>query len=185
MRKADVQLNYHNDGRGHGAPMLNVRVDYLTDAQWQALAATVETDTGMEGVATWLAAQPDADDATNWAIDAACEDGATHATELAGEVFGERYGTTEHRERKVWQTGRSGGWLYVEGLPDVESWDAIMLGKWSRFAKGCAEIVAGIPYDALTLLAINTYDRECQAFADAEALAETIAADAYGELVHG
>ena len=38
---------------------------------------------------------------------------------------------------KVWQTGRSGGWLYVEGLPDVASWDAVMLGKWRRFAKWC------------------------------------------------
>lgn len=30
----------------------------------------------------------------------------------------------------VYQEGRSGGWMVVHGLPDVEEWDAVMLGKW-------------------------------------------------------
>ena len=33
------------------------------------------------------------------------------------------------------QDGRSGGWLVVQGLPDFESWDAIMLARWRRFER--------------------------------------------------
>lgn len=38
---------------------------------------------------------------------------------------------------KVYSAGRSGGWVVVEGLPLIESWDAIILGRWSRFARMC------------------------------------------------
>lgn len=34
---------------------------------------------------------------------------------------------------KVYSEGRSGGWLVVHGLPEVETWDAVMLGKWRKF----------------------------------------------------
>lgn len=186
MRKSEVQLDYHQGNRDRRCPMLNVRVDYPVGRDaWHALAAQVEADSGMAGFAAWCDALPDDGDASQWAFDAACEDGARYAIDLAGEVFGAAFGAHADRDRRVWQTGRSGGWLYVEGLPDVETWDAIQLGKWSRFAKMCDEIVAGIPYDGLTLLAINAYASECQAFADAERLAETVAADAMMAEVHG
>ena len=35
---------------------------------------------------------------------------------------------------KVYSEGRSGGWLVVHGLPDLDGWDAVMLAKWRRFA---------------------------------------------------
>lgn len=41
----------------------------------------------------------------------------------------------------VYAEGRSGGHLVVHGLPDVESWDAIMLGKWAKFAREVSEDV--------------------------------------------
>jgi len=34
------------------------------------------------------------------------------------------------RGLKVYQEGRSGGWLVVHGLPDVDEWDGKMLMKW-------------------------------------------------------
>ncbi len=43
------------------------------------------------------------------------------------------------RNVEVWQDGRSGGWLYVDGLPDIESWDAIQVSQWSRFVKSVKE----------------------------------------------
>lgn len=36
---------------------------------------------------------------------------------------------------KVHQAGRSGGWLVVSGLPDVETWNAIMLNRWAVFER--------------------------------------------------
>lgn len=36
---------------------------------------------------------------------------------------------------KIYSEGRQGGWLVVHGLPEVETWDAIRVSAWSRFAK--------------------------------------------------
>lgn len=36
---------------------------------------------------------------------------------------------------KVYSEGRSGGWLAVHNLPDVERWDAVMLSKWRKVQK--------------------------------------------------
>ena len=46
-----------------------------------------------------------------------------YAEEAARDIFGDK-------SLKVYSEGRSGGWLVVKGLPDIEYWDAIMLGKW-------------------------------------------------------
>ena len=45
------------------------------------------------------------------------------AEDTARDIFGDKSLT-------VYSEGRSGGWLVVNGLPDIEYWDAIMLGKW-------------------------------------------------------
>lgn len=36
---------------------------------------------------------------------------------------------------KAYSAGRSGGWLLVEGLTDIESWNAVDLAKWRKFEK--------------------------------------------------
>lgn len=49
------------------------------------------------------------------------------------QIFGRGY--------QVGSEGRSGGWLVVRGLSDVDEWDAVMLGKWRRLEAWCkAEI---------------------------------------------
>ena len=68
-------------------------------------------------------------------------------------------------------------------LPDVESWDALAVSRWAKFQKQVREIADGIPYDTLTLLAINDYAWECETFAAAETLAETVGADSMAELL--
>lgn len=40
---------------------------------------------------------------------------------------------------EVYQEGRSGGWLVIRGLPDIEEWDAVMLGRWHKFECECRE----------------------------------------------
>jgi hypothetical protein len=61
------------------------------------------------------------------------------AFESAQEVFWENIQETAEQmlgaSVKVYQSGRSGGWLVVDGLPEVESWDAILVSKWGAFEK--------------------------------------------------
>ena len=52
-----------------------------------------------------------------------CEMFWEDAEDTARDIFGDK-------SLKVYSEGRSGGWLVVKGLPDIEYWDAIMLGKW-------------------------------------------------------
>ena len=62
-------------------------------------------------------------------------DGKTQAVQHFGS------GTT------VYSEGRSDGWLVVDGLPDIETWDAVMLSKWRKFEKA---ILADIRYRCQT-----------------------------------
>jgi hypothetical protein len=55
------------------------------------------------------------------------------------------------------QQGRSGGWIAVRGLPDVEEWDAVRLARWRRFERIARDIADGIPYQMLSLIEINDY----------------------------
>jgi hypothetical protein len=66
----------------------------------------------------------------------------THSMRFTGEtVPRKRY------HAQVYSEGRSGGWCVVHGLADIESWDAIALGRWARFAKVVKEIAhEGYPY---------------------------------------
>lgn len=57
------------------------------------------------------------------------------AQEWAEECFGKGV--------DVWPAGRSDGWAVVEGLPDLDGWDAIQLSKWAKFTKMCSR---GIKY---------------------------------------
>ena len=42
---------------------------------------------------------------------------------------------------KVYSAGRSSGWLIVEGLPEFETWDAVMLAKWRSFENKIDQLV--------------------------------------------
>jgi len=44
----------------------------------------------------------------------------------------------DYREHKikVYSAGRSGGWLVVEGLTPIDTWDAIDLAHWRHFERG-------------------------------------------------
>lgn len=84
------------------------------------------------------------------------ENGWEMAKELAAEVFGSQV--------KTWSSGRSGGWLIVEGLPDVESWDAIALSRWARFARGVQEILDDLDYQFVWHLHVNVYEANAEAF---------------------
>lgn len=60
--------------------------------------------------------------------------------------------------------GRSGGWVVVRGLPDLEEWDAVRLARWRKFERIAREIADGIPFQMLASLYLN----EFEAWADRE-----------------
>lgn len=80
----------------------------------------------------------------------ACASGMEDAQSVAEDIFGT--GVT------VSQDGRSGGHLVVDGLPDIESWDAIAVSRWDRFITQVDAIVEDIPRATLWLIYANVYE---------------------------
>lgn len=82
---------------------------------------------------------PEMNRALEFAWESACEQFWESAQDVAnfallGQAEAERL-AGKPGPYEVYSEGRSGGWLVVHGLPDIESWDAVMLGRWAKFAK--------------------------------------------------
>lgn len=151
MRRDDVDISYHNGTRGR--PMVNVKVH----GQWDLLSLAEKhradfPDTRFVG---WLESDR-AKRSMDAAWESACEQGYEQAEQDAQEVF-------DFNTVKCWTAGRSGGWLVVEGLPDVDTWDAIMLGKWARFAKMARALADDVPYLMLDFLYHNAFVHDMDA----------------------
>lgn len=54
--------------------------------------------------------------------------------------------------------GRSGGWIAVSGLPDVDEWDAVRIARWRKFERIAREIADGIPAQMLSSLYLNEFE---------------------------
>lgn len=133
-RKSDVTLYYSG---GRNLPAVNVKVykplpDTADNVRDDARAWAEEHLSEQELYAWWQAA---------------CESGAEQAAEYARELFGDR--------AHVYFEGRSGGWCVVEGLPDVEAWDALMLSKWRRFESWTRAKADDVPAATLRLIEWN------------------------------
>jgi hypothetical protein len=64
---------------------------------------------------------------------------------------------------KVYAKGRQGGWLVVDGLPSVDTWDATMLGRWRRFERYVRAAVDDSPRAVAWVICANVYEREAEA----------------------
>lgn len=122
FRKDDIETRWTNRGYGPAVPCVNVKAHY-----WNHTSAVEDRFSCSQAVA---------------------EQALTYAWESAAEGFWEYWQDKEELDfyfpgygARVWQDGRSGGWLIVEGLPDVETWDAIMVGRWAKFARAVREDV--------------------------------------------
>lgn len=117
MKREDVE--FHSDGHGRGGnPAINVKCysfgGKLTAKELGCSDATFERAMG-------------------FAWDAACQAFWERAQERAKELF---------PNGKLYSEGCSAGWAVIHGLPDVETWDAVALGKWASFARWCREEIA-------------------------------------------
>jgi hypothetical protein len=103
----------HSD-RGAGHPAINVKV---REHLYNHVATIAER---------FKCSEHQAEQALNFAFEMATRDFWEQAEELVKEIF---------PDAQMYSEGRSGGWLAVHGLPDVESWDAIMLARWGKLEK--------------------------------------------------
>lgn len=133
MKKDDITTRYEN---GSWVPAVNVK----SYAGLRSVPLPLDLGgVSEDGGKTWQAVTTDAGFTHDWIErnvsgsdssamwEWACQDGWEQAETAAAEVFGSGV--------KVYSAGRSGGWLIVEGLDPIESWDAIMVSRWGRFEK--------------------------------------------------
>jgi hypothetical protein len=55
--------------------------------------------------------------------------------------------------------GRQGGWIVVDGLPELEEWDAVRIARWRRFERIARQIADGIPFQMLASIYLNDFER--------------------------
>lgn len=117
MKKAEIET--HRLGYGsRSVPAINVKV-YNFSVSSEQVAAQFGCDDK-------TAAQ-----ALEYAFETAREQFWEAAQEWAAEIFGSGH--------KVYSEGRSGGWLYVDGLAPLDSWNAVDVAKWSKLDRYCRE----------------------------------------------
>lgn len=117
MRKSDIETRYEY---GRRVPAVNVKVYNVPSTNVVIERFGCDEKTAEQA----LSYSHDSQQQIFW------ED--IHAVVL--DIFGSH--------AKAYSAGRSGGWLVVNGLPDIESWDAIAVGRWAKLCKYCRDEIA-------------------------------------------
>jgi hypothetical protein len=154
MRKDEIQT--HGDGFGYGRsrPAFNVKVyDYLRDEE-TLQRAWADFFGGPYDPRAWALWESMSDEEKQGYHDFACESESETFTETdVPEVF---------PGAEAYHEGRSGGWIVLDGLPDVEEWDAVMVAKYARLAKWARLYVEDIPFQTAGLFLINRWESDRQ-----------------------
>jgi hypothetical protein len=117
MKKSDIET--HSDHMyGPQYPAVNVKVYCRTPGYEDVMEKFPGCD------------KDTAEKALEYAYEFSVEDFWERAKEKAEEIFG---------NVKVHSAGRSSGWLVLNGLDPIESWDAIACSKWFKFEKELKE----------------------------------------------
>lgn len=73
------------------------------------------------------------------------------AHEMAYEVWGSK-------TVRIYSEGRSGGWLVVDGLGDIDDWDAVELMRWVKFNNLIKGILDDLDYQFAWHAHANVYE---------------------------
>lgn len=145
MRKSEVETYYTGRER---LPSVDIKVHTMW--QWERVVPTfVKDNVDPRFTVEWITEHVSDEDMDTlfWH---ACEFEFEYFQGWADEIIP---GINLERE------GRSGGHMVATNLPDVETWDAIMLGKWAKLARIAREIADGIPYQVIDLIYNNDFER--------------------------
>src|ERR1041384_2026249 len=149
MKKSEIERSYHMSHRGN--PMINVKLHNLDHG---TLLKTAEKYSEYEFkdplFRAWLDTHLEDEKLWHAAYDCAIERGWDLLQDDAMNAF-------PGFSPKVWSAGRSGGWCVVEKLPDVDTWDAIMVGRWTQFCRYAQQCCDGVPYDMVDYLYHNVF----------------------------
>ena len=143
--KDDVVRCYHEKRMDVDVPHVNVKVRRgLEDVRFEG---DCEIPDGL--TVEWIRANISEDELNDlfWQT---CQNEWEMLQQDAEEIFGDGV--------EVNAGGRSGGWACVTGLEDIESWDAVMLAKWKKFARYAGEYAKGIPEQMVYSIAANEWD---------------------------
>ena len=132
-KKTDIETHTDN-GYGAGYPAVNCKVYHV--------GCTAEDVIAMFPSCT----EEQADKALEFAWTSAVESFWEYWGDTTGGNENGLSGSAEYAyfpgdKPRVYSTGRSGGWLIVQGLAPVEEWDAIMVRKWAKFEHDVREDV--------------------------------------------
>lgn len=157
MKKDDITQRYV---RGQWVPAVNVKVYKGIESVTFPIALgqsksidsdvweTFYTDDGFN--VEWIEANMTDEEQSDY-FTLTCAGGFEYLECLAEEIF-------SNRHVEVYADGRSGGWAIVEGLPPIETWDAIMVARWSRFAKAARQVADDIPRSMAELIYFNVWE---------------------------
>lgn len=147
-KKTDVETHHNGYDWSTRHPAVNVKV-YGSPGDPQSPKYHGE----FEGMTEeWFDAY--AEKNSEWLFESACESNREMIVNDAQEIFGSHV--------KVYYEGRSGGWAIVDGIADIDEWDAIMLSKWRRFERYAKMLAADVPYQMLSIAYINGWEPEME-----------------------
>jgi hypothetical protein len=131
FKKTDVTVRYYRPG---AVPCVNVKVYQVG---WHSSEAVMEK---------FGCSEAQAEKALQFAFDSECHSFWEYWQDKTGDYENGIHGSAEYayfpdHTVRVECEGRSGGWLAVRGLPPVEEWDAILVGRWNKFQKAVLEDV--------------------------------------------
>jgi hypothetical protein len=140
----DVETHY-----GQNRPAVNVKVyDSLADG-FRAFQG-YEPDADSAFTLEWIEenVSDESLDSLFWRV---CADEVEQAVTDAREILGVR-------AQDVEQDGRSGGWLVVTGLPDLEDWDAVQIAKWRKFERYAKSLAGDVMYQVVSSVYLNDFE---------------------------
>ena len=119
MKKNDIQFHYD---RSHGHPAINVKCyNFAPRCRLTAKNLGCSQDTFEKAI--------------EFAFNSCCRLFWDEAENMVREIF---------PTATMYSEGRQSGWLTVHNLPDVESWDAVMLAKWNKLCKWAKAEIQGL-----------------------------------------
>jgi hypothetical protein len=152
--REDVQ--FHSDGYREGRPAVNVKVYRNLHDAWQEFESE-EPDHDPRFSLDWVEENlsDDATDSYFWDV---CESERDYLIAYAIEDNDAIFPAAKYGRLSVEQEGHMGGWLAVDGLPEIEEWDAILLARWRKFERIAREIADGVPLQMLLSIYINAFE---------------------------
>jgi hypothetical protein len=161
--KSKEDIEFHSDGYRPGNPAVNVKVYDSISSVKLPICLGGSHPAGKPEEFKWHYTEPEftADwveehltDEEYWDyFNMACELGWEELQNIADDIWQDTW-----HHPKVYSEGRSGGWAVVHNLPDVESWDAIMLAKWRKFSRIAKATAEYIPEQVMTTIYFNRFE---------------------------